>query len=151
MAFEALHHLLEYLYHHMHEPLFYLLQSFSPEEIITYSWSPLQQTKYSTFESLLMYSDSAFANILPHRQSMQSNVTTLNGVIIDWSCNKQTKVTVGSTNAEVTALYATCKKAIALRSFLTSGNFSTEFMKPIIISVDNKAAIGLLKSNKLIY
>ena len=40
---------------------------------------------------------------------MQSNITTLNGVTIDWSCNIQSKVAADSTNAEVTAIYSTTK------------------------------------------
>ena len=72
MAFEALNHLLEYTYHHLHEPIFYPSRRLPPDEIITYNWSSSQQTKYSTFGSFVMYSDSAFANILPHRRSITS-------------------------------------------------------------------------------
>ena len=82
---------------------------------------------------------------------MQSNITTLNGVAIDWACNIQSKVAADSTLAEITALYSTCRKAIVLHHFLTTGIFHTNVMKPIIIFADNEAAIGLLKSNKLTY
>ena len=85
--------------------------------------------------------DSAFANIQPHRRSMQSNITTLNGVAVNWSCNIQSKVAADSTNAEVTALYSTCRKAIVLHHFLTSGIFHADIMKSIIIFADNEAVI----------
>ena len=150
-SFEALHHLLEYLIQHIHEPIFYPSRKLPSEEIITYHWSPHQSTSYSTFGLLVLYSDSAFASILPHRHSMQSNITTLNGVAIDWACNIQSKVAADSTNVEITTLYSTCCKAIVLHHFLTSGFFHTNVMKPIIIFADNEAAIGLLKSNKLTY
>ena len=151
LAFEALDHLMHYLLHHSHEPIFYPSRRLKDNEIITYQWSKTQHSSYSTFGSFVFYSDSAFGNILPHRRSMQSNKTTLNGVIVDWSSNVQSKVAADSTDAEVTALYATCRKAVALRHFLASGQFPSDLMPPIIIFADNEAVIGLMKSNKLTY
>ena len=38
LAFEALHHLLQYLCHHIHEPIFYPSHKLSSEDLITYHW-----------------------------------------------------------------------------------------------------------------
>ena len=57
MAFEVLNHLMECSYQHISEPIFYPSQPLIPEEIITYNWSLLQQTSYSTFVSFVTYSD----------------------------------------------------------------------------------------------
>ena len=85
--------------------IMYIGQFFSPyrpninEEIITYDWSPKQQTIYSTFfGSLVLYSNSVFTSILWYRCTIQSNVTTLNGVTIDWTCNIHSKVIADLTN-----------------------------------------------------
>lgn len=149
MAFEALDHLMQYLLHHFHEPISYPSTPLNDGEVITNNWSPTQKSSYSTFGSFVLYSDSAFANILPHCCSMQLYITTLNGVAIDWTSNIQSKVVADSTDAEVTALYSTCQKVIAiLQHFIASGNFPNDLLKPIIIFAD-EAAIGLAKSNKL--
>ncbi len=79
MAFEALDHLISYLYHHMHEPIFYPRKSIGPDELITYQWSPKQQSNYTTKTTYTYHSDAAFANILPDRRSMQADVGLLNG------------------------------------------------------------------------
>ena len=82
---------------------------------------------------------------------MQSHIATLNGVAIDWTSNIQTKIAADSTDAEVLALYSTCRKAISFQHFSASGNFPPDLIKPIIIFSDNEAAVGLMKSNKLTY
>lgn len=94
-----------------------------------------------------MYSDSAYGNIPPHLQSMQTNIIILNGVVISWQTNIQHAKPADSTDAETKALYCTCKRAIAFQHFLSSGSFGEDTNHKITIFADNITAIGLIKSN----
>ncbi len=89
--------------------------------------------------------------ILPFQRSMQAKVITYNGVVIDWNCNIQAKVATNSTNVEFLAISAACCKSLVLHNFLTSGNFLSDILKPIVIFANNEGAIDLLKTNKLTY
>ena len=141
---------MNYLLNHLHEPIFYPSPLLWDHEIVTYAWSPTQQSSHTTFGSIVLYSDSAFANILPHRLLMQYHIATLNGVAIDWTSNIQTKIAADSTDAEVITLYSTCHKVITYQHFFASGQYTSDLIKPIVIFSDNEAAVGLMKSNKLI-
>ena len=149
MAFEALDHLMSYLKHHMHEPIFYPKKAIGLEELITYQWSNHQTSTYKIKSTYIYYVDAAFANILPDRRSMQSNVGLLNGVIVSWSSNLQTSIAADSTDAETKAIFHTSKRACALRNFITSANFDYIVNTPPHIYVDNHATIGLIETNKL--
>ena len=87
MAFEALEHLMQYLNTHMHEPFFYPRRQIGKDEPITYKWSNHQTSTYTTKTTYIYHVDAAFANILPDRRSMQSNVGLLNAVIVSWGTN----------------------------------------------------------------
>ena len=81
IAFQALDHLMSYLHHHMHEPIFYPPKPVGPDKLITYCWSKHQTTTYTTKSTFIYHVDAAFANILPDRRSMQAHVGLLNGSI----------------------------------------------------------------------
>lgn len=104
---------------------------------------------YTTKSTIVIYSDSASANILPHPRPMQAKIVTLNGVAISWQTNIQHTVYTDSTDAKMKALYCTCKRAIAFQHFLTSSNFRDDINRKITIFADNIAAVGLIKSNCL--
>ena len=149
MAFEALDHLMAYLMHHIHEPIFYPAKPIGPDEIITYYWSKHQKSTYTTKSTYIFHMDAAFANILPDRRSMQANVGLLNGVVTSWGCNIQSAIAADSTDAETKAIFHVSKRACALRNFLTSAHFDPILNTPFHIYVDNKATIGLVLTNKL--
>ena len=151
MAFQVLDYLMLYLHHHMHEPTFYPRKQIGPEELITYTWSRKQQSTYTTTTTYVYHADAAFANILPDRHSMQVNIGFLNGVTMAWSCNIQTTVAADSTDAETKAIFHVSKKAFALRNFITSAHLDPIINTPPHIYVNNRATIGLIKSNKLTF
>ena len=151
MAFHALDHLMQYLYHHMHEPIFYPRKPIGQDEHITYHWSPHQQSTYTTKTTYVYHSDAAFANILPDRRSMQASAGLLNGVITSWTCNIQTSIAADSTEAETKAIFHVTKKACAFKHFVTSARFDEIINTPPHIYSDNAATIGLIQTNKLTY
>ena len=123
MAFQALDHLMAYLYHHMHEPLFYSSKPIGPDELVTYHWSKKQTSTYSTKSTYVYHIDAAFANILPDRRSMQASIGLLNGTIVAWTANIQSSIAADSTDAETKAIFHVSKRACAFRNFVTSASF----------------------------
>ena len=149
MAFHALEHLITYLKHHLHEPIFYPAKPIGPDELVTYQWAKQQQSTYTSKTTYTYHVDAAFANILPDRRSMQSAVGLLNGVIVAWSCNIQSSIAADSTDAETKAIFHASKRACATKNFITSAKLDPIINTPPHIYVDNQATIGLIKSNKL--
>ena len=149
MAFQAIDHLMVYLHTHMHEPIFYPTRKIGDDELITYNWSNNQKSTYHTKTTYVYHVDSAFANILPDRRSMQANVGMLNGVITSWCTNIQTSIAADSTDAETKAIFTVSKRACAFTNFLASAHLDPIVNTPPHIYVDNQATIGLVTTNKL--
>ena len=151
MAFQALNYLMSYLHHHMHEPIFYSNKPIGPDEIITYCWSNHQKSTYTTKSTYIYHVDAAFANIMPDRRSMQSDVGLLNGSITFWTCNIQLSIAADSTDAETKAIFHVSKHATSFKHFLTSAQVDNILNTPPQIYADNKATIGLIQTNKLTF
>ena len=135
MAFQALEHVITYLKQHMHEPIFYPTKPIGPGELITYQWSQHQTTTYTIKSTYTFHVDAAFTNILPDRQSMQSNIGLLNGVIVSWSTNIQSAIAVDSTDAETKAIFHASKRACATKNFITSANLDPILNTPPYIYI----------------
>lgn len=149
MAFEALDYLMVYLKHHLHEPIFYPARQIGPDEPITFKWSKNQTSTYNAKSTYVYHVDSAFANILPDRRSMQAYVGLLNNVITAWSSNIQSSIAADSTDAETKAIFHVSKRATSFRNFIASTPMDDTLNAPPHIYVDNTATIGLIKTNKL--
>ncbi len=105
---------MSYLSHHMHKPILYPAKPIGQDELITYNWSNHQTSTYTTKSTYIYHVDAAFANILPDRRSMQSNVGLLNGTIVSWNTNIQSSIAADFTNAKTKAIFHVIKHACAL-------------------------------------
>ncbi len=140
---------MRYLHTHIHEPIFYPRQPLGPTQTITYNFSPTQSQQYQLSSFLTYFSDSAFGNILPDRRTMQSNCSSLNGVVISWTTNIQSFIAADSTDAELKAIFCTVKKLISFAHFLTSSSVTFPTKQPITLFADNKPAINIVQQNKI--
>ena len=82
---------------------------------------------------------------------MQAHIGLLNGVATSWSSNIQTTVAADSTDAETKAMFHVSKRACALKNFTASANFDPAVNTTPHIYTDNRATLGLIKSNKLTF
>ncbi len=134
----------------MHGPIFYPRKAIGDDKLITYKWSNHQISTYTSKSTFYVYHvDVTFANILPERRSIQSNVGLLNGVIVSWCTNIQSSIATDSTDTEKKAIFQVSKRACAQRNFINRAQFDPIVNTPPHIYVDNQATIGLIKTNNL--
>ena len=122
-AFHALGYLIQYIHSHSQTLIIYPNMPINKKQYMKYMDSSKQFKQYSLPSYAVFFSDSSFANILPHRRSMQSNCEVLNWVVISWSTKKiQTAIAADSTDAKIRSLYTTIKKIVSFSHFLTSSS-----------------------------
>jgi hypothetical protein len=100
--------------------------------------------KQSSHPELSVYTDASFADNPTDRKSSQGYLMTLFGGPIDWRSSKQDTVTTSSTEAELLALTAVAKEAMAtLRLF---SGMRLELADKLTIWCDNQQTIRLVNS-----
>ena len=96
-------------------------------------------------EGLFSYADADWAS-QDHRHSISAYVFQIDLGSISWSCQKQTIVTLSSTEAEFIALTHATKEAIWLKQSIT------EVFQPIKLPIklysDNQSAITIAYGNQ---
>jgi hypothetical protein len=91
-----------------------------------------------------VYTDASFADDLTDRKSSQGHLITLFGGPIAWKSGKQDTVTTSSTEAELLALTAVAKEAIATLRLFAGMRF--ELADKLTIWCDNQQTIRLVNS-----
>jgi len=99
--------------------------------------------EYSGHE-LAVYTDASFADDTRDRKSSQGHLITLFGGPIAWKSGKQDTVTTSSTEAELLALTAVAKEAMATLRLFAGMRF--ELADQLTIWCDNKQTIRLVNS-----
>ncbi|KAL8089642.1 hypothetical protein AgCh_039213 [Apium graveolens] len=95
-------------------------------------------------QDLCGYSDSDLAEDVTDRRSTRGMCFYLNGGLISWASQKQRVIALSSCEAEyMAATYAACQ-SIWLRGLLQE--ITGQSTRPVILHVDNKSAIELMKN-----
>ena len=102
--------------------------------------------KLSDSNELFGYPDANWAEDKQTRWSHSSNVFFSNRGIINWSCRKQTCVSLSSIEAEFIALSDTCQETIWLRRLLE--DMYEESTNPTLIYEDNQSCIKIIEKEK---
>ena len=91
-----------------------------------------------------LFSDSDWGTNLDDRKSISGYVVRVSGGPVSWSSKTQKTVALSSCEAEFLALAEAAKEALWLRMILKE--MAVEFDDPLVIKVDNQAAIALSKN-----
>lgn len=97
--------------------------------------------------TLMGYADANWAENRIDRKSNSGFIFQMNGGSVNWSCKKQTCVSLSSTEAEFIALSEACKEALWLRELLN--DMMLKQSKPTIIYEDNQSCLRMIKNEKL--
>ena len=100
----------------------------------------------SSWNGLVGYVDADWA-LQDHRHSISAYVFQIDSGSISRSCQKQTIVTLSSTEAEFIALTHAAKGALWLQHFITK--VFQPLDSPIQIYSDNQSAITIMYSNQM--
>jgi hypothetical protein len=101
-------------------------------------YSPCSET------SVELFSDSDWGSNIDDRKSVSGYVLVMAGAPVSWCSRRQKTTALSSTEAEFLALSDALKEALWIRMLLTE--MGVNFSSPIIIRVDNHAAIALSKN-----
>jgi Reverse transcriptase (RNA-dependent DNA polymerase) len=104
----------------------------------------LYDGELSDDSELAVYTDASFADNLPDRKSSQGYLITLFGGPIAWKSGKQDTITTSSTEAELLALTAVAKEAVATLRLFAGMRF--ELAETLNIWCDNRQTIRLVNS-----
>lgn len=96
---------------------------------------------------LIGFADANWAEDRIDRKSNSGFIFKINGGSINWSCRKQTCVSLSSTEAEFVSLSEACKEAIWLRSLLS--DMMLKQCQPTTIFEDNQSVLRMIKDEKL--
>ncbi|XP_039128856.1 uncharacterized mitochondrial protein AtMg00810-like [Dioscorea cayenensis subsp. rotundata] len=94
--------------------------------------------------SISGFSDSDLAGDQDGRRSTTGMAFYFNGNLISWNSQKQKTVALSSCEAEFMAATAAACQALWLRNLV--GELTRTDLKPVILFVDNKSAIALMKN-----
>ncbi|CAM8883061.1 unnamed protein product [Rhodiola kirilowii] len=98
----------------------------------------------SNFEELVGFSDSDMAGDPNDRKSTSGMAFYLGNSLITWNSQKQKTVALSSCEAELMAATSAASQALWLRNL--SNELVGEALKRVIIYVDNRSAIALMKN-----
>lgn len=98
-------------------------------------------------DGLIGYADANWAEDRNTRKSNSGYAFFYNGGLINWSCRKQTCVSLSSTEAEFVALSDACQEAIWLQRLLEDMHQRIVF--PTTIYEDNQSCLKLIKEERL--
>lgn len=104
----------------------------------------LYDGELSNGPELAVYTDASFANDPRDRKSSQSHLITLFNGPIAWKSGKQDTITISSTEAELLALTAVAKEAIATLRLFAGMRF--KLTDRLNIWYDNQQTIRLINS-----
>ncbi|CAI5711694.1 unnamed protein product [Peronospora destructor] len=92
---------------------------------------------------LTSWSDSDFAANKADRKSITGGVLTMNGVIVQWICKKQTGVSLSTMEAEFTSASHVGRELLGLREMLKE--IGLPVTEPMSMLMGNQAAIKQLE------
>lgn len=95
---------------------------------------------------LVGYADANWAEDRDSRKSNSGYTFFYNGGLINWSCRKQSCVSLSSTEAEFIALSDACQEAIWLQRLL--GDLHQNIALPTVINEDNQSCLKIVKEEK---
>ena len=89
-TFKALHHLLQYLYHHPYVLIMYQRKSLKHDEILHVHQAYGQAEIYETSSPYLQeeYTNANLGRDLMNRRSVSSTLHCFNGTVVTWSAFK---------------------------------------------------------------
>lgn len=94
--------------------------------------------------NLIGFCDSDYAGDEITRKSTSGYIFELNGSPVSWCSQRQSIVTLSSTEAEYVAATTATKEAVWLRQLLNDLGFPC--VKPTMLKIDNQSAIQLIKN-----
>jgi hypothetical protein len=148
--FEALHLTLCYLFHHPHLPIMYPSRPYKTtvKTLQTHWLTGFAEYLPGDYgDGLATFADADFARCLRSRRSVSASFHLLNGVIVSWSCKKQTITTLHSSGAELTSLHRAGFKSSLLQSFLRA--IGNSLQAPAVLFEDNQGTIKLIRTQRL--
>jgi hypothetical protein len=116
--FEALDHVMRYLYFYRHLPIMYPAKPLSRKSLTTH-WArgSAEYLGPEVGTCFVNTSDADHARDIRDRRSTTSTIHLLNGVAVSWLCKKQSVSTLHSTGSEIIALATGAKGTINGRAF----------------------------------
>ena len=97
-------------------------------------------------KNLYGYADADWAQSKLDRKSNSGNIFMFNGSPISWSCKKQIRTALSSTEAKYISLADASQEAIWLRRLLKDFNLMQK--GPTLIFEDNQSCLKLVENNK---
>lgn len=95
---------------------------------------------------LIGYADANWAEDRDSRKSNSGYTFFYNGGLINWSCRKQSCVSLSSTEAEFIALSDACQEAVWLQRLLK--DMHQNIILPTVINEDNQSCLKIVKEEK---
>ena len=145
-SYQALHHVMCYLYHHQHFPIMYPAKKLKDDKRIELHWGRGEAEKLHHSDLLENFDNADFARDLRDRRSVTSTVHLLNGVAVMWSCSKQTSTSLHSTGAKIRALHKGVRGSIFARNFLAGIGFPHG--RPVVTYEDNQATVAAVLADR---
>lgn len=137
-SFNLLHHMMEYLYHNPHLPIFYPRRQTKGNPLKTYQQTGQAEYNHNfKFNPISTHNDSDLGRILLDRRPVSSVLHLYNGVIFAWSVRKQRMSQISSANSETYCLHTGVFQLVNYRKQLTSYGLGISLPSPVY--EDNQA------------
>jgi hypothetical protein len=146
--FEALDHVMRYLYFYRHLPIMYPAKTLNRKSLTTHWACGSEEYLGPEFGTCFVNtSDADHARDIRDRRSTMSTIHLLNGVAVSWLCKKQSVSTLHSTGSEIIALATGAKGTINGRAFFSGLGYpiagATDTME------DNQATIKCILYSRI--
>ena len=150
-CYTALHHFMQYLFHHPHVPIMYPRKKVKTYEMTVHCAKGEGEikdlNKIKEYSGYKMWADSDLARDVANRRSVTSLIHEYNGVAFAWKSKKQNDVADCTNRAEIQAYFMGIKRVIQFRRFKAS--LGSPIGHPTPAYEDNDAVISQVKQDKL--
>lgn len=146
-AYQALHQLMFYLYHHPHKTIMYSGQVQDYTKVQCYFNKGIAEFKSVKKNTLITYNDADQARDLRDLLSVTSTLHLINGTAVLWSSRKQIETSLHPNGDDIRALQTGVKQALQIRLLLA--NLSIDISEPTIVHEDNHATIQQVLKDRL--
>ena len=148
IGFEWLKRVARFLYKHDHRPIMYPRMPLDGSYVLRNNYDSVNYAEIEVPNSIALFANAGLGTDMRSRRSMDSIMTALLGVLVDWQAKLQGPLALSLTDSEVRVTYGSVKRAdyfYQLQRFLDMPAAN----KPIPIYQDSQPCIDILSSGEI--
>ena len=111
IGFEQLKRVVRFLYEHDHRPIMYPRVPLDGSYVLRNDYDYVSHEEVEVPNGFVLFADAGLGMDVRSRRSMDSLMTTLLGVLVDWQAKLQGPLAVSSNDSEIRVTYGGVKRA----------------------------------------